>query len=84
VNNRIDISIDGFANLEDCGTKADGTPDIRCNRGYSIRVVENHARVLFEETLRRGDLPVDPTSYLANRLASILTAYLPGIDPGVE
>jgi len=81
MNNRLDLTLDGFSDMEDHGTKEDGTPDIRVVRGYRIRLVENHARILFEATLLRDDLPVEPTDLLASRVASILTKYLPLIDP---
>jgi hypothetical protein len=81
MNKILELRIDGFCNLEDHGKKADDTPDIRTVRGYRIQLVENRSRILFEETLSREKVPVNPTEYLARRMAAILTPYLPGIDP---
>ncbi len=75
------FEIQSFSTLEEHGTKADGTPDIRCNCGYEIRVVINGERILFEEKLQRNAIPVRPAEYLANRAAKILATYLPQIEP---
>ena len=78
---RLDLSIEGFRELEDVEAKADGTSSVRCNRGYRIRLDMDRVRILFEETLPRDRVPVNPTEYLARRIAEILKAYLPQIDP---
>jgi hypothetical protein len=81
VNKILELRIDGFCSLEDYGKKADGTQDMRVVRGYKILLVENRARILFEETLPREKVPANPTQFLARRVADILTPYLPRIDP---
>jgi hypothetical protein len=81
MTNRLDLSIQGFSDLEDRGTKEDGTPDIRVKRGYDIRLTLNCAQILFEETLPCESVPVAPTEFLVKRLAAILAPYLPRIDP---
>lgn len=81
VTNSLKLTIEGFSDLKDHGNKEDGTPDVRCDLGYRIRLDINGQRILFEETLSRRAIPVDPTRYLANRIANILAAHLPAIDP---
>jgi hypothetical protein len=80
VISQLKLTIEGFSNLEDHGEK-DGKPDIRIANGYKIRLDLNHQRILFEETLERRSVPVNPTQYLTDRIAKILAAYLPQIDP---
>jgi hypothetical protein len=53
----------------------------RVDSGYKIQLVLNHARILFEETLPRDKLPLDPTPHLADRVERIVAMYLPQIDP---
>lgn len=77
----LQIRIEGFSTLEEHGIKADGTPDVRRNCGYKLVLVLEGYRILFEETLPRNQVPVDPTQYLVQRIARILTPYLPQIDP---
>ena len=81
MTNQLDLSIQGFSELEDNGLKEDGTPDIRVKRGYNIRLVRNRDYILFEETLPRESLPVDPRVALTKRITEILTVYLPQIEP---
>lgn len=81
MNNILELRIEGFSSLKNQGERADGTPDIRVVRGYRIQLVENRVRILFEEMLPREKVPVNPTQFLARRMADILTPYLPGIDP---
>lgn len=75
------LRIDGFSELEDHGKKEDGTDDIRVNRGYRIQLVWNHQRIVYEETLPRDSVPVDPTEYLVRRISEALRRSLPQIDP---
>ena len=75
------LEICGFWNLEDHGQKEDGTPDVRCKKGYDIRVIRDNTHVLFEEELPREHVPADPTQYLSRRIALMLATYLPQIDP---
>jgi hypothetical protein len=81
MSNVLQLTIEGFWTLEEHGEKEDGTPDVRSVEGYKIRLVRDHALILFEETLPREKVPVDPTVYLASRMAGILAPHLPGIDP---
>jgi hypothetical protein len=77
----LQLRIEGFWTLEEHGKKEDGTPNVRSVEGYKIQLVKDHALILFEETLSREKVPVDPTVYLASRIAGILAPHLPGIDP---
>lgn len=81
MNNILQLTIDGFSNLEEHGLKDDGTPDVRVIRGYKIEVVLNRAEILFSETLLAEKIPVDPTKFLADHLRRILAAYLPRVNP---
>jgi len=81
VTHRLDLSIEGFRELEEISPKTEGVSNIRCNAGYRIRIDIDRVRILHEETLPRGRVPANPTEYLARRIAEILKAYLPQIDP---
>jgi hypothetical protein len=81
MTNHLKLTIEGFSNLESHGNKGDGSPDVRRHAGYRIRLDINGQRILFEETLAREKLPVNPTRYLSDRMANILAAHLPTIDP---
>jgi hypothetical protein len=78
---RLNFSIEGFRELQELDAKTEGVTDIRCNAGYRLRLTIDNVRILHEETLPRGRVPVNPTEYLARRVAEILKAYLPQIDP---
>jgi len=75
------LRIEGFCDLEDHGKKEDGTDDIRINRGYKLQLALNHQLIVYEETLPRDSVPVDPTAYLVRRISEALTRSLPQIDP---
>jgi len=81
MNNQLKLTIEGFSDLKDHGNKEDGVPDIRRDAGYRILLVMGGRQILFEETLAREKMPVNPTRYLSDRIARILAAYLPQIDP---
>lgn len=75
------LRIEGFWTLEEHKAKEDGTPDVRSVEGYKIQLVKDHTLILFEETLSREKVPMNPTVYLASRMAGVLATHLPGIDP---
>lgn len=81
VDKVLKLEIRGFWNLEDHGQKEDGTPNVRRKSGYVIRLVRDNTYILFEETLSRERVPIDPTQYLVRRISTILETHLKGIDP---
>lgn len=78
------FSIQGFWTLEEGPLKEDGTPNVKCVRGYKLRLVLGGHRILFEETLDRNKVPVEPTQYLVRRVGEILAPFFPQIDPGIK
>ena len=84
MSDALKLEILSFWHLEDRGAKADGTPDIQYKSGYTIRLTVDNQRILFEETLDRNKVPVNPTQFLARRMAEVLATYLPQIDPGIK
>jgi len=81
MTNQLKLIIEGFSDLEEYGEKEDGSPDIRRNDGYKIKLTINGTRILFEETIPRAAVPVNPSKHLSERVAQILAPYLPQIDP---
>lgn len=77
----LELSIRGFWELKDHGSKEDGTPNVQCALSYELKLVKDRALIVFEETLDRDKIPVNPTEYLVRRIGEILTPFLPQIDP---